>query len=148
MIVKIKKLHKDAVTPNKTHVSDFCYDVTAVSKEEIAPNVFKYGLGIALQVDDKYGDYNNGHLSIDFRPRSSVWKTGLSLANCTGTIDMGYTGEISAVFYHVIPELPEYNVGDRIGQIKLGFTLPMEFIEVDELEDTTRGDGSYGSTGK
>lgn len=146
MIVKLKKLHKDAVTPNKTHVSDFCHDVTAVSKEKIAPNTYKYGLGIALQIEEEE-ELDGAVLSIDLRPRSSVWRTGLVLSNCTGTIDIGYTGEISAVFYHVIPELPEYNVGDRIGQIKLGFTLPMEFIEVDELEDTTRGDGGYGSTG-
>ena len=148
MKVKIKKLHPNAVIPSKTHISDFCYDVTATSKEEIAPNVYKYGLGIALQINDTQERCEHKNLSIDLRPRSSVWKTGLILSNCTGTIDEGYIGEISAVFYHVVPELPEYNVGDRIGQIKIGFTLSMEFEEVDELEDTTRGDGGYGSTGK
>lgn len=44
--------------------------------------------------------------------------------------------------------MPRYKVGDRIGQIKLGFTLPMEFEVVDELSDTERGDGGYGSTGR
>ena len=44
--------------------------------------------------------------------------------------------------------MPRYKVGDRIGQIKLGVTLPMEFEEVDELSDTERGDGGYGSTGR
>lgn len=146
MIVKIKKLHPNAVTPNKTHVSDFCYDVTAVSKEKIAPNTYKYGLGIALQIEEEE-ELDGAVLSIDLRPRSSVWRTGLVLSNCTGTIDIGYTGEISAVFYHVIPELPEYNVGDRVGQIKIGLTTSMFFTEVEELEDTTRGDGGYGSTG-
>lgn len=52
------------------------------------------------------------------------------------------------MFYHVFPDMPRYRVGDRIGQIKLGITLPLEFEEADELGDTARGDGGYGSTGR
>lgn len=174
MEVKIKKLHKDAVIPFKTYPSDFCYDVVAVSEEEVAPNVWKYGLGFALQIERgseivenglaDVGIYGNCYgivreqsinlynsplkISIDFRPRSSVWKTGMVLSNCEGTIDESYTGEISAVFYHVMPNMPRYKVGDRIGQIKIGATFPIEFKEVDELSETERGEGSYGSTGK
>lgn len=157
MEVKIKKLHKDAVIPFKTYPSDFCYDVVAVSEEEIAPNVWKYGLGFALQIDRdlevvEYG-YSNVNLfnspiilSIDFRPRSSVWKTGMVLSNCEGTIDENYTNEISAVFYHVMPNMPRYKVGDKIGQIKIGTTFPITFKEVPELEERDRGLNGYGST--
>jgi len=52
------------------------------------------------------------------------------------------------VFYHLFPDLPKYEVGDKIGQIKLGLTIPMEFEEAEELGKTSRGDGAYGSTGK
>lgn len=158
MKVKIKKTHPDAVIPYKTHTGDFCYDCVAVSEEEIAPNVWKYGLGLAFQIKrrvepidpDLAIDFTCSKidLSIDARPRSSVWKTGMVLSNCEGTIDEPYTGQVSAVFYHVMPNMPRYRVGDRICQIKLGFTLPMEFCEVEELEETDRGDGGYGSTGK
>lgn len=174
MKVKIKKIHKDAVVPFKTYKEDFCYDVVATSCEEVAPNVYKYGLGLAFQIERGIEEIESCvrftmdddtevgviaprqidmwrspiNLSIDFRPRSSVWKTGLSLANCEGTIDELYRGEVSAVFYHVMPTMPKYEVGDRIGQIKLGITFPMEFVEVDELDDTERGAGGYGSTGK
>ena len=92
--------------------------------------------------------YSNVKLSIDFRPRSSIWKTGLILSNCEGTIDELYRGEVLAYFYEVIPGKEKYKVGDRIGQIKLGFTLPIEFEEVDELSETERGIGGFGSTGK
>ena len=92
--------------------------------------------------------YSNVKLSIDFRPRSSIWKTGLVLSNCEGTIDEDYRGEVCAYFYEVIKGKEKYKVGDRIGQIKLGFTLPMEFEEVDELSETQRGEGGFGSTGK
>lgn len=97
----------------------------------------------------KYFDFANSpiKLSIDLRPRSSVWKTGMILSNCTGTIDESYRGEVSAVFYHVNPEMKRYTVGDKIGQIKLGITFPMDFVEVNELDTTERNTGGYGSTG-
>ena len=164
MIVRFKRLHPDAVVPFKTYPEDFCYDVVATSEQEIAPNVWKYGIGLAFEieggpedlvVEDEFGkeliqipqdrDWN---VSLDLRPRSSIWKTGMVLSNAVGTIDELYRGEVSAVFYHVFPGMPRYRVGDRIGQIKLGFTLPIEFEEVDELGRTLRGDGGYGSTGR
>lgn len=170
MKVKVKKLSKQACVPFKTHANDFCYDVVAVSEQEVAPNVWKYGLGLAFQIERGFQDLifatglNRGkktihktmadlthsplNLSIDLRPRSSVWKTGMVLSNCEGTIDEGYIGEVSAVFYHVMPDMPRYKVGDRIGQLKVGLTFPMEFEVVDELDDTTRGAGGYGSTGR
>ncbi len=145
--VKIKKLNEKAVVPFKTYDKDFCYDVVATSCEEIHPNVYKYGIGLAFEID-RMGRYTNLNMSIDFRPRSSVWKTGMSLANCQGTIDELYRGEVSAVFYHVITDLPPYKVGDKIGQIKLNLTEPMSFEVVDELSETERGAGGFGSTGR
>lgn len=175
MIVKFKKLHPDAKKPFKTYDDDFCYDVVATSCEKVAPNVYKYGLGLAFEIfrdpaepymaymEREYRGEYNGYgiyfdtddfdnrrmcLSIDFRSRSSVWKTGMVLSNCEGTIDELYRGEVSAVFYHVMPNMPKYEVGDKIGQIKLGLTLPIDFVEASELDKTERGDGAYGSTGK
>ena len=170
MIVRFKRLHPDAVVPFKTYPEDFCYDVVATSEQEIAPNVWKYGIGLAFEiqggpedlvVEDEFGkellripqDRNTmqglrWNVSIDLRPRSSIYKTGMVLSNAVGTVDDLYRGEVSAIFYHVFTEMPRYRVGDRIGQIKLGITLPLEFEEVDELRQTARGDGGYGSTGR
>lgn len=164
MKVRFKRLHPDAVVPFKTYPEDFCYDVVATSEQEIAPNVWKYGIGLAFEIQGKPEDLvvenefgkellripqgRDWNVSIDLRPRSSIWKTGMVLSNAVGTIDELYRGEVSALFYHVFPGMPRYRVGDRIGQIKLGFTLPIEFEEVDELGRTLRGDGGYGSTGK
>lgn len=164
MKVKIQKTHPKAVVPFKTYIEDFCYDCVATSCVEIAPNVYKYKLGIALQIDRNQENpvscmvqsangvdmkkFEPWQLSIDARPRSSIWKTGMILSNCEGTIDELFTGEISAVFYHVMPSMPKYEVGDKVVQIKLGVTLPMEFVEVDRLDETARGTKSYGSTGK
>ena len=152
MKVKFKRLHKDAVIPSKKIEDDFCFDLTAVTEEEIAPNVWKYGFGFALQiVNDRRVKPIKRYCSFCFsvRPRSSVWKTGMVLSNCIGTIDEGYTGEISAVFYHVMPNMERYHVGDRIAQLHFDRTDKyLDFIEVDELDETERGGGGYGSTGK
>lgn len=142
--VKIKKLCKEAKVPFKTYLKDFCYDCVATSCEEVAPNVYKYGLGLAFEIDR--GDFLKGlNMSIDFRPRSSVWKTGMVLSNSVGTIDEDYHSEVSAVFYHVMPNMPKYEVGDKIGQIKIGITHQIDFEIVDEIKYTGRG--GYGSTG-
>lgn len=152
MKVKFKRLHKDAVIPSKKIKDDFCFDLTAVTEEEIAPNVWRYGFGFALQVDDDIHSTTTRNLfsfCFSVRPRSSVWKTGMILSNCIGTIDEGYTGEISAVFYHVMPNMERYHVGDRIAQLHFDQTTKfLDFIEVNKLDKTARGDGGYGSTGK
>lgn len=145
MTVKIKKLNDNFKMPVKAHKDDFCYDVFAASEEEIAPGVWKYGLGFALQLSPVANIVTI--YDIDFRSRSSIHKTGMVLSNSVGTIDAGYTGEISAVFYHVMPNLPRYKVGDKIGQIKIGATLPIDFRLVESLEDTERGTGGFGSSG-
>jgi dUTP pyrophosphatase len=167
----LKSSDNKSIFPFKTYDNDFCYDVVATSCEEVAPNVYKYGIGLAFQIERdweclecSFGDgwlakilgdsywlelrHSPLKLSIDLRPRSSIWKTGMMLANSQGTIDEGYTNEISAVFYHIMPNMPKYEVGDRIGQIKIGATFPIEFIEVDSLDSTERGEGGFGSTGK
>ena len=156
MRVYFKKLRENAKLPTKVHNDDFCYDVYACDCEEVAPNVYKYSLGFALQIDrNAHVDlvdyqkslYSRSILSIDFRPRSSIFKTGMVLANSCGTVDFSYTGEICAFFYHVMPNMPKYEPGDRVAQMKIGFTLPIEFVEVEELNQTERGDGGFGSTG-
>ena len=152
MKVKFKRLHKDAVIPSKKIEDDFCFDLTAVTEEEIAPNVWRYGFGFALQIVNNMRiepikEYCS--LCFSIRPRSSVWKTGMILSNCIGTIDEGYTGEISAVFYHVMPNMERYHVGDRIAQLYFDQTTKfLDFIEVNKLDETERGSNGYGSTGK
>ena len=162
MEVKIKKYNEAAKIPEKAYDKDFCYDVYAVSEEEVAPNVWKYGLGFGLQIERDIEkiiqrpdgfvsfaldlQYSPINLSIDIRPRSSVWKTGMVLSNCEGTGDEGYTNEYSAVFYHLMPNMPRYKVGDKIALLKIGITFPIIFKEVEEFEETERGMRGYGSS--
>ena len=170
MRVYVKKLVPEARIPEKANENDFCYDVWAVSEEEVTPGVWKYGLGLAFQIDKKasfpaiqehivsingiqmtenhFINTDSFTLSIDLRPRSSIYKTGMILSNCEATIDEGYRGEVAAIFYHVKPELPRYKVGDKLGQIKIGITFPIEFEEKEKLDKGTRGKKGFGSSGE
>lgn len=149
MRVKFLKLHPDARMPQQSYPNDYGYDCYAISEEQVAPNVWKYGLGFALQLDrESYDIDHDANLCITARPRSSVWKTGMVLSNCIGTIDESYTGEISAVFYHVMPDMPRYKVGDKICQIHLDGAWKIKLDEVASLDVTDRGAAGYGSTGR
>ena len=144
--VCIKKLDPNAVVPKYAKPGDAGMDLTAVwTKEEFGRLFVKFG--IAMEIP-------KGYVGLIF-PRSSVHKTDYRLTNCVGVIDSGYRGEISAVF-DVSPlptNVPEstpyhYKVGDRCAQILIMPYPEIEFVTVDKLSTTERGEGGYGSTGK
>lgn len=137
--VKVKLLDAAAVLPKRAKENDACYDVTATSKKDLGDGRIEYGLGIAMEIPEG--------TQLDLRSRSSIHKTGLVLANSIGTIDEGYRGELKAVFYHVIKSLPAYEIGDRILQVQVLQRKDVEFIIVDELSDSERGAGGFGSSG-
>ena len=151
--VKIKKLHKDAVIPKYETVGSVGMDLTAVSKRYEGENVV-YGTGIAVQIPSGY--------YADLRPRSSISKYDLVLANSIGTIDSDYTGELIFKFKKVHNLFPcvdgdarfssekpkQYEIGNRIGQIVILPYPKVSFIEVDDLSETERGTGGFGSTDK
>ena len=139
-LVKIKLLHPNAQIPKKAIDADACYDVIATSKEDLGDGRIHYGLGFALEIPE--------NTQLDLRSRSSIHKTGLILSNCIGTGDEEYRGEYQAVFYHIIPTLPPYEVGDKILQIQLKTREDVVFEITNELSDTTRGAKGFGSTGK
>jgi dUTP pyrophosphatase len=144
MQVKIKKLSELAVIPSYANEGDAGMDLVATSVISETPTQITYGLGVALEIP-------NGFVGLVF-PRSSIRKTRLQLSNSVGVIDSGYRGELQATFNKITTTLEnqknDYKVGDRVAQIMIIPHPPIEFNEVDELSDTERGDGGFGSTGK
>ena len=143
MEVKIKKLKPNAVIPTYAKDGDAGMDLVATSIISDTPEQITYGMGIALEIP-------KGFVGLIF-PRSSVRKTRLMLSNCVGVVDSGYRGELQATFnkvnYDSVSE-NDYKVGDRIAQIMIIPHPTIEFEEADELSDTERGEGGFGSTGK
>ena len=143
MKVKIKKLHPNAVIPTKAHNLDAGYDLTAVSRNVDDFGNMVYDTGIAVRIPDN-------HVGLIFQ-RSSVSKKNQILSNAVGVIDAGYLGSITFKFKHIgqpYTSAKPYEVGERIGQLII---LPIQSIEFEESEDlgeSDRGLGNYGSTGK
>lgn len=138
LTVRFKKLHPEAKAPYQATPGSAGFDLTAVSKEE-DDYIIKYGTGLAVEIPE-------GHVGLVF-PRSSIYKTGLLLTNSVGVIDSDYRGEISAVFTN-IEFHKEYKVGDRIAQLVIMPIPAVKFEEAEELTETKRGAGGYGSTGR
>ena len=141
MDVKIKKLVECAIIPKYAKIGDAGMDLTATSKWYDDDNNVCYGTGIAMEIP-------KGYVGLVF-PRSSNAKQDLILSNSVGVIDSGYRGEITFKFKLVEDRhlAKDYNVGDRVGQIIIMPYPVIEFVEVEELTKTERGDGGYGSSG-
>lgn len=153
MKVKVKKLNPSTIVPTYAKDGDAGMDLVATSIISDTPDQITYGLGIALEIP-------KGFVGLVF-PRSSIRKTGLQLSNSVGVIDSGYRGELQATFNKIFggdrfydeTKLTEitsndfYKVGDRVVQIMIIPHPTIEFEEVDELSDTERGEGGFGSTG-
>ena len=148
MEIKFKKLIPEAQTPTKSHDTDAGFDFYCTSIEyEWAGAYFKYHTGIAVEIPD-------GMVGLAF-PRSSVIKTGLMLKNSVGVIDSPYRGEIIFMFHKltsnsqvVSPATEIYKIGDRIGQMVFLDLPKITLIEAEELTETERGTGGFGSTNK
>ena len=143
MKVRIKKLNENAVIPSYAKDGDAGMDLIATEIINETSNQITYGTGLSLEIPE-------GFVGLIF-PRSSVRKYDLALSNCVGVIDSGYRGELQATFnkinHHKI-RVDDYKVGDRIAQIMIIPHPDIQFEEADELSDTERGEGGFGSTGK
>ena len=142
MQVRVKKLHPDAVIPSYAKAGDAGMDLTATAMEKDSHGNITYSTGLAIEIPE-------GHVGLIF-PRSSNSKTDLYLTNHVGVIDSGYRGEIMFKFRPIngIADAYIYAVGDRIGQLIIMPYPSIKFVETDELSDSDRGDGGFGSTGK
>jgi dUTP pyrophosphatase len=144
MKVKIKKVHTDAVIPSYAKSGDAGMDLVATSIISETDTQITYGLGIALEIPE-------GFVGLVF-PRSSIRKTRLQLSNSVGVVDSGYRGELQATFNKIRTTIEnqknDYKVGDRVCQIMIIPHPTIELNEVNELSNTERGEGGFGSTGK
>ena len=141
MKVGIKKLHPNAVVPKYAKSGDAGLDLTAVEiiNDEGFQVTYKTGLAFEIPL---------GYVGLLF-PRSSIRHYQLSLSNAVGMVDSGYRGEIQFTFNKLagIPS-KKYEVGDRIGQLIILPYPSIELVELDNLSETERGEGGFGSSGK
>ena len=141
MKIKFKKLSPIAVVPRKAHASDAGFDMTCTRYEVTNGELFTYHTDIAVEIPE-------GNVGLLF-PRSSIYKQDLFLTNSVGVVDSGYRGEVMFKFKPICTDVKQhYQVGERIGQLIIIPYPDVEFVEADELSDSDRGEGGYGSSGR
>lgn len=144
MDVKIKKLNPNAHIPTAGSDKAAGYDLYACIEEaiDIQPQkMVKIGTGIAVTPPE-------GYFGAIFARSGLSTKKGLRPANCVGVCDEDYTGEYIVVLYNDSNLVQTIEPGERIAQLIFLPYISVNMIEVDELEETERGDGGFGSTGK
>jgi dUTP pyrophosphatase len=141
MKVKIKKLDDRAIIPQYSKAGDAGLDITAIDVE-VTRDYIQYKTGLSFEVPA-------GFVALLF-PRSSISNYDLNLCNSVGVLDSGYRGELLFRFNTTIPfqDAKIYQVGDRIGQIMILPYPQIKFVESEELTNSERGTGGYGSSGK
>ena len=122
-------------------------DLYSVEEATLFPGGIKMvGTGIAIAPAGI--DYEQDEVDIQIRPRSGLAaKHGITVLNSPGTIDADYRGEIKVILINHGNVAHKINKGDRIAQMVVQGHLGIEFVEVDELEETKRGSYGFGSSG-
>lgn len=143
MKVKFKKLGKDIETPQYATEQSAGMDLRAVLDEPVTlrsleRKVVMTDLSIALPRG----------FEAQVRPRSGLAaKYGITVLNTPGTIDADYRGNIGVILVNLSTEPFTINNGDRIAQLVVSKYERVEWVEVDDLDETDRGSGGFGSTG-
>lgn len=153
--IQVKKLHPDAKIPTRMKEGDIGYDLYGMHINDIKRGVVYIGTGIAISPSDGY--------YVEIHARSSLHKDGWMLANSVGIIDQGYTGELilalvpiesfrnkvrEQICYEEMISSLRDSLPCRLAQLLIRKKEDAEFVIVDELKSTQRGNGGLGSTGK
>lgn len=143
MRVEVKKLSETAVLPVRGSGQAAGYDLYADIESAVTlqpGETAKIGTGLAFAIPQGYfgGIFARSGLST---------KKGLRPANCTGVVDSDYRGPVIVALHNDSKEEQTVEPGERIAQLILIPYLTAEFEPVEELDETTRGEGGFGSTG-
>jgi dUTP pyrophosphatase len=140
--VRIRRLRRDAALPRYMTDHAAGMDLAAAIDEPItlAPRArARVGTGLAVSLPAGF--------EAQIRPRSGLAdRHGVTLLNSPGTVDADYRGEIGVILVNHGDEPFTVRSGDRIAQMVIGTTCRIQWVEVDELDDTSRGSGGFGHT--
>jgi dUTP pyrophosphatase len=142
MDLQVKLLHEAARLPLRAHAGDAGADLFSVEEVTIPPGGRRdVGTGIALAIPAGYGGF--------VQPRSGLaFKHGIMVVNSPGLIDAGYRGEVRVALYNSGTEPFAIKRGDRIAQLVIQKVEEPVYTAAEELPETGRGAGGFGSSGR
>lgn len=142
MQVNFVRIDEELPVPSPAHIGDAAVDLHSridVTLEPGARSAVPTGIAVALP---------EGHAGLVLPRSGHARRHGIGVVNGPGLIDSGYRGEISVLLINHGDETVEFARGDRIAQLAIVPVPAIEWTEVDSLDETTRGAGGFGSTGK
>jgi len=141
MEIQVRKLRPEARLPHRVHDGDGGADLHSAEAIVIPPGERReVGTGIALAIPQGYAGF--------VQPRSGLaFRHGIMVVNSPGLIDAGYRGEVRVCLYNSGAEPFAVAPGDRIAQLVIQRVETPGFALVEELDETGRGSGGFGSTG-
>lgn len=141
LVLLFKKLSEDCKLPTRAHPTDACYDIYSPVDVTLDPRtVTKFNLDFAVACPPGY--------KLCFYSRSGLASKGIFLTNSVGIVDQDYRGCCATALYNATNREYHISKGDRILQCALEVVHPFIIQEVDELDETERGSGGFGSSGK
>ena len=142
MTLKFKRIHPDAVLPAYAHPSDAGMDIRSVADMTVpARGRALVPTGLVVLLPPLY--------EAQVRPRSGLaLKQGITVLNTPGTIDSGYRGEIGVILFNSSDVDFQIKKGDRVAQVVIAPVTQPVIEEAQEIDETDRGAGGFGSTGK
>lgn len=144
MRINIKKLTETAVLPDRGSAYAAGYDLFADVKEELEIQPHQTAMiptGLAMELPE-------GYWGGIFARSGLAAKESLRPANCVGVVDADYRGEVKVALHNDSAEVRKITPGQKVAQLVVVPFLSVEFDVVEELSDTVRGVGGFGSTGK
>ena len=142
MTVKFRRISPDAALPAYAHPGDAGMDVRSVEDVELPPGGRALvHTGLVMMLPEGY--------EAQVRPRSGLaLKAGVTVLNTPGTIDEGYRGEVGVILANFGDAVFTVKKGDRIAQLVIAPVTRAEVEETFETDETDRGAGGFGSTGR
>jgi len=139
--VKIKKIKDNAIIPKYVHEGDSGVDLYSAEDYLLKPGErVLVSTGLKIAIPKSY--------EAQIRPKSGLaLNNGVSIVNTPGTIDAGYRGEIGIITINLGKENFKIEKGKKIAQMVFNKVEEAKFEEVEDLDNTKRGDGGFGSTG-
>jgi len=144
MKVRVKKLSPQAVLPQRGTIGAAGADLRALIDEPVTIQPGRTVLlptGLAFEIPE-------GYVGLVFARSSLGSKRGLAPANKVGVIDSDYRGEVMVALHNHSDAPQVVEPGERVAQLAIVPFLPAEYEEAEDLSDTARGEGGFGSTGR
>lgn len=140
--VKVKKLNENAEMPRRATAESAGFDLHCIDNFTINPgDHYTIPTGLAFEIP-------TGYVMLIYPRSGHAKKYGITLSNAVGVVDSDYRGEVAVLMHNTGEHPVSFRMGDRVAQALVHKIPDIELVQCEELSETRRGKGGFGSTGR